>query len=162
MFSNLHTPQSGVDINQLIDRNKLPRKQRGQRVETPTSWGLRYYQNGQQKYITLATKNDQYRSWTDVEPLITKALEEINEGREIVTSQEILSEFIEKHYLPWCDANKAAPTANAYKRIWHHYWKPHIGGVMLQIYRRRKSPAFCRNWRRMGRAVAHSVTSSGC
>jgi len=120
-----------MDITQLIARNKLPRKQRGQRVETPTSWGLRYYQNGQQKYITLATKSDQYRSWIDVEPLLDRALEEINAGREGVTGQETLSEFIEQHYLPWCDANKAAPTANAYRRIWHHYWKEHIGGIAL-------------------------------
>ena len=120
-----------MDITQLIEHNKMPRKQRGQRVETPTSWALRYYLNGKQKFITLATKNDQYRSWADVEPLIQRALDEINAGREIVTSNQSLSDFVENHYLPWCDANKAAPTANSYRRIWHHYWKNHIGELSL-------------------------------
>src|SRR5215469_818878 len=65
--------------NSLIRRNRLPRKQRGERIETKTTWCLRYYINGKQKSITLAQKGGLYRSWNDVEPPIQKVLAEINE-----------------------------------------------------------------------------------
>ena len=119
-----------MDIS-LLNRNRLPRKQKGQRIETPTAWMLRYYVNGSQKCITLASKNDLYRSWADVEPLIVRVLEEVNAGQEFVTGEIALAEFIEKQYLPWCEANKSAPTANGYKRVWENYWKPHVGVVAL-------------------------------
>ncbi len=119
-----------MDIT-LLSRNRLPRKQKGQRIETPTAWMLRFYVNGSQKSITLAAKNDQYRSWSDVEPLIARALDEVNAGREVVTGDVPLAEFVEKQYLPWCEANKSAATANGYTRVWENYWKPHVGTVTL-------------------------------
>jgi integrase len=120
-----------MDTLQLIKRNRLPRKQKGERIETKTAWCLRYYVDGTQKFITLAHKDGLYRSWADVEPLIENILREVNDGRDVITPQQTLTDFVESHYLPWCDANKAAPTANAYRRIWHHYWKSHIGGIAL-------------------------------
>jgi len=60
----------------------------------------------------LAPKNDLYRSWSDVEPLIKRALEEINAKREYVTRDIVLADFIEKHHLPWGESEKSAPTAN--------------------------------------------------
>ena len=120
-----------MDALQLIKRNRLPRKQRGERIETKTAWCLRYYVGGKQKFITLAHKDGMYRSWMDVEPLIENVLREFNEGRDVVTPQQTLAGFVEGHYLLWCDANKAAPTANSYRRIWHNYWKAHIGKTAL-------------------------------
>src|SRR5262245_15015770 len=58
-------------------------------------------------------------------------LREHNEGRDVVTPQQTLEGFVEGRYLLWCDANKAAPTANSYRRIWHNYWKAHIGKAAL-------------------------------
>jgi len=121
-----------MDTLSLINRNRLPRKQKGQRIETPTAFFLRYYttENGQrkQKAVKLADKSDLYRSWNDVEPLIARVIDGINAQAEVLTGQQTLIDFIENHYLPWCSENKAAPTANAYTRIWENYWKPHIGG----------------------------------
>jgi len=53
------------DVQQLIRRNRLPRKQRGERIETKTAWCLRYHINGKQKSITLAQKGSLYRSWNE-------------------------------------------------------------------------------------------------
>jgi hypothetical protein len=89
-----------MDGAQLIKSNRRPRKQRGQRIETPTSWMLRYYVDGRQKCITLAPKNDLYRSWADVEPLIERELGQLNSHSEIVTGAVGLIEYVEKHYLP--------------------------------------------------------------
>lgn len=119
-----------MDLLPLLKRNRLPRKQKGQRIETPTAFCLRYYEDGKQKFTTLAYKGGLYRSWNDVEPLIENILREVN-GNEPVTPRQTLTDFIEKHYLPWCETNKSAPTANGYKRVWENYWKPDIGAISL-------------------------------
>jgi integrase len=113
-----------MDIAQLVKSNRRQRKQKGQRIETPTAWMLRYYFDGRQKCITLAPKNDLYRSWADVEPLIERELGQLESQTKTVSGAVGLSEYIEKHYLPWVEANKAAVTANSYKRVWVRYWKP--------------------------------------
>jgi hypothetical protein len=120
-----------MDIQTLIHRNRLPRKQKGQRIETATAFCLRHYKDGKQNFITLAHKGGLYRSWNDVEPLIENVLSEVNDGRTVITPHQTLADFVENIYLKWCHENKAAPTANAYERIWHRYWKPHVGGIAL-------------------------------
>ena len=120
-----------MDILKLNTANRIPRKQKGQRIETSTTWGLRYYVDGKQKFVTLAHKSDLYRSWSDVEPLIARVLEGVNEQAEVLTGQLTLSDFIEQHYLPWCRENKAAPTTNGYQKIWRRYWKPTVGDIAL-------------------------------
>lgn len=119
-----------MDTLQLLKRNRLPRKQKGQRIETPNAFCLRYYEDGKQKFITLAYKGGLYRSWSDVEPLIENVLHEVN-GNEPVTPRHTLTDFVEKHYLPWCEANKSAATANDYKRRWENSWKAHVGVIRL-------------------------------
>jgi hypothetical protein len=85
---------------------------------------LRYYVDGHQKCITLAPKNDLYRSWADVEPLIERALSQVRSEAQIVTDTIGLIEYVEKHYLPWAAENKAAVTADSYEKVWRRYWKP--------------------------------------
>jgi integrase len=124
-----------MDITQLIRRNRLPRKQKGQRIETPTAFFMRYYvtENGVRKQtcVKLCDRSDLYRSWTDVAPLVQRELDRINSQSDVVSGQQTLTEFIEQHYLPWCDANKSAPTANSYRRLWENYWKQHVGSIAL-------------------------------
>jgi hypothetical protein len=64
---------------------------------------LRYYVDGRQKCITLAPKNDLYRSWADVEPLIERELGQLESQTKTVCGAVGLSEYIEKHYLPWLE-----------------------------------------------------------
>src|SRR5213080_1713468 len=118
------------DIHQLIKCNRVPRKQRGERIETKTAWCLRYYTNGKQKFITLAQKGGLYRSWNDVEPLIQNVLAEVN-GRTVISPQQTLADFVEKVYLPWVRENKAAPTANGYTSVWERHWKQTVGSIAL-------------------------------
>jgi integrase len=113
-----------MNVAQLIKSNRRPRKQKGQRIETPTSWMLRFYVDGRQKCITLAPKNDLYRSWADVEPFIERELEQLSSQSKIVTSAVGLIEYVQKHYLPWVKLNKAAVTADSYERVWERSWKP--------------------------------------
>ncbi len=122
-------------ITQLLQSNRIPRKQKGQRVETRTAFFLRYYvsttDGRKQKCVKLAEKSDLYRSWNDVEPLIERELEGINAESDIPTGRLSVAEFIEKHYLPWCEANRSAATMRGYKQLWERYLKPHLGTVAL-------------------------------
>lgn len=127
------------NITQLLKANHLPRKQKGQRIETASAFFLRYYttveQSGQsvrkQQCIKLADKSELYRTWEDVEPLIEKELEKVNSGADIAVDQLSITDFIEQHYLPWCEQNKSAVTANSYKKVWENYWKQRIGKIAL-------------------------------
>jgi site-specific recombinase XerC len=126
----------GMDTLTLLNRNRLPRKQKGEIIETRTAFFARYYvstEDGKrkQKCVKLSDRSDLYRSRSDVQPLMDRVMESVNSQSEIITGQQALTDFIERHYLPWCDANKSAPTANGYKRIWDCYLKPHIGGIAL-------------------------------
>jgi hypothetical protein len=51
----------------LLKNNRLPRKQKGQCIETATAYFLRYYVtvDGQRKQecVKLANESDMYRSW---------------------------------------------------------------------------------------------------
>jgi integrase len=127
-----------MEITQLLMSNRLPKKQKGQRFETDRAFFLQYYHTAQdgkrkQKAVLLAYKSDLYRSWADVEPLIETELTRVNAEAEstIPTGRVALSDFVEKTYLPWCEANKSAPTANGYKRVWEAYLKPHLGDITL-------------------------------
>jgi integrase len=127
-----------MEITQLLMSNRLPKKQKGQRFETDRAFFLRYYHTAEdgkrkQKAVLIAYKSDLYRSWADVEPLIQAELKRINAEAEstIPTGRVALSEFVEKDYLPWCEANKSAPTANGYKKVWEVYLKPHVGDITL-------------------------------
>jgi integrase len=119
-----------MDSLELIKRNRLPRRQKGQRVETRLAWFLRVYIGGKQKLIKLADKSDQYRSWTDVEPLIERELSALNNRMECISAQVSLSEFVEQHYTEWVRANKSAPTADGYRKLWSKL-SPIIGAVPL-------------------------------
>ena len=120
-----------MDIQTLVKRNRLPRKQKGQRIETETAFCLRYYKDGKQNFTTLAHKGGLYRSWSDVEPLIQNILADVNDGRTVISPQQTLTDFVEKVYLPWCRENKAAPTANGYTRVWERHWKQTVGSTAL-------------------------------
>ena len=126
-----------MEIEHLLRANRQPRKQKGQRFETDRAFFLRYYHTDsdgkrKQKAVLLAYKSDMYRSWVDVEPFIRRELARVNtDGQVTTTGRTTLTEFVETVYLPWCNANKAAPTVNGYERVWLNSWKPHIGGIAL-------------------------------
>jgi integrase len=120
-------------------RNRARCKQVGQIIETRTAFFGRYYtsdtcDNGRRKAKTvkLADKSDIYRSKADVQHLLNRLMEAVNTFKDFPSAQLTLTDFIEKHYLPWCkDAQKSAATVNGYKRIWECYWQKHVGKIPL-------------------------------
>ena len=85
-----------MGITQLIKTNRLPRKQKGQRIETPSAFYLRFYvttpDGRKQKCVKLADRSDLYRSWKDVEPLIQQELDGVNTNAVVVTGRTTLRE----------------------------------------------------------------------
>ena len=114
-----------MDIAELLRRNRSPRKQVGEIIETRTAFFGRYYTSDtyddgrrKTKAVKLADKSDIYRSKADVRHLLNRLMEAVNSGKDFPSAQLSLTDFIEKHYLPWCmDAQKSAATVNGYKRI---------------------------------------------
>lgn len=111
------------------------RKPQGQRIETTKAFFLRHYTStpeGRRKVcVKLADKSERYRSWADVEPLIERVLATSDSAGTAPTGITLLADFVERHYLPWCEANKAASTVYGYKRLWHTHWQPRIGHLAL-------------------------------
>jgi integrase len=121
---------------ELLKLNRLPRKQKGQRIETRTAFFLRYYvstHNGDRKQecVKLAEKSDMYRSWNDVEPLIARELERVNASVDLPTARMSITDFFEKHYLPWCKTTKAAATVECYRQNWVSKLKSRVGNTAL-------------------------------
>src|SRR5438874_5650684 len=109
-----------MDIAELLRRNRARRKQVGEIIETRTAFFGRYYTSDtyddgrrKTKAVKLADKSDIYRSKADVRHLLNRLMESVNSGRDFPSAQLSLSEFIQKHYLPWCNvAKKSSATVN--------------------------------------------------
>jgi integrase len=112
-------------------RHKQPT---GQRIETKKAFYLRHYvttPEGRRKVsVKLADKSDRYRSWADVEPLVTRALATASNSA-APSGNMLLADFVEQHYLPWCEKNKAASTVCGYKHVWRAQWQPRLGHLPL-------------------------------
>lgn len=127
----------GMDTLALLKRNRIPRKQKGEVIETRGAFFGRYYHTAEdgtrkQKAVKLADKSDLYRSRVDVQPLMDNLMRSVNEeASAVVTPRQTLTDFIENHYLPWCESNKSPATANGYTRLWHCYLKAHVGEIRI-------------------------------
>jgi hypothetical protein len=147
-----------MDIAELLRRNRARRKQVGEIIETRTAFFGRYYtsdtyENGRRKpkAVKLADKSDIYRSKADVRHLLNRLMEAVNTGKEFPSAQLSLTDFIEKHYLPWCkDAGKSASTMNGYKRTWECYWKKHVGKIPLTDLRTSDATAVLDHYAKAG------------
>jgi len=125
-----------MDVAQLIQRNRKPRKQTGQIIETSTAFFGRYYYTAEdgsrkQKSVMLARKSDLYRSKIDAQPLMDRLMADVNSEAVQVSGRATLTEFVENHYLPWVLANKAAATHDGYRKLWRKNLQPHLGKIAL-------------------------------
>src|SRR5207244_5471213 len=71
-----------MDIHTLINRNRLPRKQKGEILETRTTFFARYYHTAEdgtrkQKAVKPCEKSDLYRSKTDVQTIIDRLMQSV-------------------------------------------------------------------------------------
>ena len=138
--ANVHARRYSVwTFQSFFGRDRARCKQAREIVETRTAFFDRYYtsdtcDNGRRKpkAVKLADKGDIYRSKGDVQHLLSRRMEAVNTGKKFPSAQLSLTDFIEKHYLPWRrGAEKSAATGNGYKRVWERYWQKHAGRIPL-------------------------------
>src|SRR6266852_7494406 len=99
-----------ANILDLIQRNRLPKRQTGQVIESKTAFFIRYYHTTEtgerkQKCEKLADKSDLYRSKNDVRPLAARVMQLVNTGRVIPQASDTLADFFRDVYLPWLEKN---------------------------------------------------------
>jgi hypothetical protein len=118
----------------LIKRNRLPKRQAGQIIESKTAFFIRYYRTTEtgewkQKCEKLADKSDLYRSKNDVRPLAERLMQQVNSGQVMPQGSDTLTEFFRDVYQPWVEKNRATTTAEGYRKTWNKYLEPHIGKI---------------------------------
>ena len=120
----------------LIKRNRLPKRQAGQIIESKTAFFIRYYRTTEtgerkQKCEKLADKGDLYRSKNDVRPLADRLMQQVNSGQVMPQGTDTLAEFFRDVYHPWVEKNRATTTAEGYRKTWNKYLAPHVGKIAL-------------------------------
>jgi integrase len=83
----------------------------------------------------LADVCDQYRREKDVEPLAADFLAPFNAGKIRPESWITVSEFAEKHWLPWAELNCKPSTVAGYKTLWNTYLAPFVPSKALREFR---------------------------
>jgi hypothetical protein len=102
------------------------RTQKGQLLETPTSFSVRYYTDQpdgsrKQQSVILAKKSSIYRAREDVQPLMDRVMESVNQDVQLMTGRVTLLEFFSACYLPWTLETKAASTADCYRKLFKKF-----------------------------------------
>ena len=88
-----------------------------------------------QRSAKLAEVSDRYRTESDVRPLLLEKLRPINEGRTRPEGTLRVSEFVEKHYLPFVEENFKPSTVAGYKSTWEMYLAPRMGKIVMRDFR---------------------------
>jgi integrase len=88
-----------------------------------------------QRCKRLADYSDRYRTESDVRPLLAEKLRPINEGRTRPEGTLVLSEFVEKHYVPFFEENHKPSTVNGYKYVWEMYLAPRLKTITVRDFR---------------------------
>jgi integrase len=140
----------------LIRRNRLPKRQAGQIIESKTAFFIRYYRTTEtgerkQKCEKLADKNDLYRSKKDVRPLAERLMQQVNSGQVIPQGSDTLAEFFRDVYQPWVEKNRATTTAEGYRKTWNKYLEPHIGKIALANLQTKQVTALLTHFSEHGR-----------
>ena len=140
----------------LIKRNRLPKRQAGQIIESKTAFFIRYYRTTEtgerkQKCEKLADKSDLYRSKNDVRPLAERLMQQVNSGQVMPQGSDTLTEFFRDVYQPWVEKNRATTTAEGYRKTWNKYLEPHIGKIALANLQTQQVTALLTHFSEQGR-----------
>lgn len=110
-------------------------QQTGYIFKKGSAWYLRFRDGGKQRCKRLADVCDQYRREKDVEPLAAEFLAPFNAGKVRAESWISVSEFAEKHWLVWAEANCKPSTYAGYKTLWNTYLAPFVPSIALREFR---------------------------
>src|SRR6266853_3319236 len=119
------------------------REQKGYVFHRYTSWFVRYWDDVVQpdrtvKRVQVCRKLDveyggEYRTAKSVQPFVAQILAPLNSGLLNPQSTMLVSDFVEKIYLPEYVYKKLRPaTHKQYRDVWNYYLKPHMRTLTLR------------------------------
>jgi integrase len=118
------------------------REQKGYVFHKGTSWFVRYWDTDHtgkrvQKCEKLkADYGGEYRTRRSVQPFIDEILAPLNSGLLNPQSTMLVTEFVEKVYLPeYVEKNLRAATKKQYKDVWNNHLKGRMGKLTLRGFR---------------------------
>ena len=83
----------------------------------------------------LCDYSDRYRARKDVQPLLDAKLKPLNENRSSAESTLAVSEYGDKHFLPYAERELKPSTAYGYRGLWRMYLRPRLTGINLRDFR---------------------------
>ncbi len=122
------------------------RQQKGYLFHRYNSWFVRYWDDvvqpdGAVKRAQVCKKLDveyggEYRTEKSVKPFVDKILAPLNSGSLNPQSTMLVSEFVEKIYLPEYVCKNLRPASQKqYRDVWNYYLKPRMGRLTLRGFR---------------------------
>jgi hypothetical protein len=122
------------------------RQQNGYVFHRGKAWFVRYYDDVLQpddtvKRVQVCRKLDvgyggNYRTEKSVQPFVTEILAPLNRGQLNPQSTMLVSEFIERVYLPeYVEKNLRPATNKQYRDVCEYYLKPRMGKLTLRGFR---------------------------
>jgi integrase len=122
------------------------REQKGYVFHRYNSWFVRYWDDvlqpdGAVKRVQVCKKLDveysgEYRTAKSVRPFVAQMLAPLNSGLLNPQSTMLVSDFVEKIYLPEYVYKKLRPaTHKQYRDVWNYYLKPRMGKLTLRGFR---------------------------
>ena len=122
------------------------RQQKGHLFHKGKSWFVRYCDDVMQSDGTIKRKlvckkldveySGDHRTEKSVEPFVRDILAPINAGLLNPQSTMLVSDFVERVYIPEYVTKQLRPaTLKQYRDIWHNHLKPRMGGLTLRGFR---------------------------
>jgi len=122
------------------------RAQKGYLFHQGPSWFLRYCDDVMQPDGTIKRKlvckkldveyGGEYRTAKSVQPFVDQILAPLNSGLLNPQSTMLVSEFVDKVYLPeYVKKNLRAATQKQYNDVWENHLKPRMGKLTLRNFR---------------------------
>ena len=122
------------------------RAQKGYVFHRYSSWFVRYCDNVKQPDGTIKRKlvckkldveyGGEYRTRKSVQPFVDEILAPVNSGLLNPLSTMLVTEFVEKVYLPeYVEKHLRPATQRQYKEVWKRYLSPRMGKLTLRSFR---------------------------
>jgi integrase len=122
------------------------REQKGYTFHKGTSWFVRYCDDVLQPDGTIKRKlvckkldveyGGDYRTEKSVQPFVAEILAPLNSGLLNPQSTMLVSDFVERIYLPEYVSKKLRPASlKQYRDVWRNHLKPRMGKITLRSFR---------------------------
>jgi integrase len=83
----------------------------------------------------LCEYSNRYRSRKDVQPLLDRKLQPLNDRRATPEGTLTVAKYGDDHFLPYAERELKPSTTHGYKALWKMYLRPRVSGISLRDFR---------------------------